>query len=102
MKRVIIGMGYAKPAEVIPQHNAYHPTISTEIFNTLIKYCDSTHNHVFADELVGLIIADIISDNHAGNVPNQNIRDYYRKYYDIASQATSPSPQVLVRLSHLV
>lgn len=95
-------MGYARPAEVIPQHNAYHPTIAPEILQTLLKYCDSTNNQVFADELVNLIVADISADNNANNVPNQNIRDYYRKYYNIASGAKSPSQQALNTLSQLV
>ena len=102
MKRRIVGMGHFNPAQVIPQHNAYHPTVSTEVFNTLLKYCDSTNNQNFADELVNLIVADITADNNAGNVPNQNIRDYYKKYYKIASNASSPSARCLQTLQQLV
>lgn len=104
MKRYVRAMGVKSPAEIIPNHPAYHPTLQIKEFTRLINIADSSNNASLLNGLIQAVINDINSDNNAGNVPNIQIRNYYRSYYDAAVKLNSNimNANLLNNLSQLV
>lgn len=101
MKRYIRCMGVHSPAHVVPSHNTYGSSIKESIFKDLIRDATAANNATLVDGLILQIIADINADNAAGNVPNQDIRNYYRRYYNMVSSCNIASSNLVVQLNNL-
>ena len=82
MKRYIKAMGAKNRARIVPPHNSFNPTISEAQFQDYLDVISITHNNLFLDGLIQVVIDDINNDNR-GVVSNPAIRGYYHKYYDM-------------------
>ena len=101
MYRYIKAMGVRRNSRDIPHHYAYYPSIKFPDFKAQIDLASRNNDTVTIDGLIQIVINDIRADNTT-TVPNQNIRAFYRKYYDYVSNNNLASPALLQQLQNLV
>ena len=101
MKRYITAMGISKPAEIIPDHPEYHPSIFKLLFKRILDIANKSNNQLLIDGLAKLVIDDVNSDIKAAYVDFDKIVEYYSTYYNYLTHGVKVSTDLLSNLNNI-
>ena len=95
-------MGLVKPADIVPVHDEYYPSIKLRTFQNLVRLAKEDNNSMLLIGLTQVIIDDIQADLSAGNVDSVKIKNYYRTYLNALDKVQSIDNTLLGQLKELL
>lgn len=80
-------MGDKNPADIVPEHASYRPTLSKVEFNAILDVAKRHNDECIAQALANVVGYDMAADLDARKVDRDRILNYYKPYVDMLDSA---------------